>query len=189
MNDIHVASDKFNAIIYADDASLLSSLCSFNVSVQRNTINIAELSSHINLELGNIQEWLNINKLSLNVQKTKFMIFHNYKRDISLFFIPEIKINGQLVERVTEFNFLGLSIDEHLNWKSHIQKVSNKVSRSISVLNRLNKFLPITILRILFNALILPHFQFSILIWGFNPGRLIITWLCGFWREITSILP
>ena len=171
MNDIHVASDKFNAIIYADDTSLLSSLCSFNVSVQRNTTNIAELSAHINLELGNIQEWLNINKLSLNVQKTKFMIFHNYQRDISLF-IPEIKINGQLVERVTEFNFLGLTIDEHLNWKSHIQKVSNKVSRSIGVLNRLKKFLPITILRILYNALILPHFQFSILTWGFSPGRL-----------------
>ena len=167
MNDIHVASDEFNAIIYADDTSLFSSFCSFNVSVQRNTTNIAELSSHINLELGNIQEWLNINKLSLNVQKTKFMIFHNYQRDVSLF-IPEIKINGQLVEHVTEFNFLGLT---HIGL-SHIQKVSNKVSRSIGVLNRLKKFLPITILRNLYNALILPHFQFSILTWGFSPGRL-----------------
>ena len=69
MNDIHVASDKFNAMIYADDTSLLRSLCSFNVSVQRNNTNITELSSNINLELGNIQEWLNINRLSLNVQK------------------------------------------------------------------------------------------------------------------------
>ena len=164
MNDIHVASDKVNAIIYADDSSLLSSLCSFNVSVQRNNINRTELSSNINLELGNIQEWLNINRLSLNVQKTKFMIFHNYQRDVERF-IPEIKINGQLVERVTEFNFLGLTIDEHLNWKSHTQKVSNKVSRSIGVLNRLKKFL-------LYNVLILPHFQFSILTWDFNPGRI-----------------
>ena len=118
MNDIHVASNKFNAIIYADDTSLLSSLCSFNVSVQRNNNNRTELSSNINLELGNIEEWLNINRLSLNVQKTKFMIFHNYQRDVE-HFIPEIKINEQLVERVTEFNFLGLTIDEHLNWKSY----------------------------------------------------------------------
>ena len=66
------------------------------------------------------------------------MIFHNYQRDVE-HFIPEIKINGQLVQCVTEFNFLGLTIDEHLNWKSHIQKVSNKVSRSIGVLNRLKK--------------------------------------------------
>ena len=99
------------------------------------------------------------------------MIFHNYQRDVN-HFIHEIRINGQLVERVTEFNFLGLTIDEHLNWKSHIQKVSNKVSRSIGVLNRLKKFLPLTVLIILYNALILPHFQFSILAWGFNPGRL-----------------
>ena len=171
MNDIHVASDKFNAIIYADDTNLLSSLCSFNVNLQGNATNMTELSSNINIELDNIQEWLNINRLSLNVQKTKFMIFHNYQRDFS-HFIPEIMINGQLVERVTEFNFLGLTIDEHLNWKSHIQKVSNKVSRSIGVLNRLKKFLPLTVLRILYNALILLHFQFSILAWGFNPGRL-----------------
>ena len=150
---------------------LLSSLCSFNVSVQRNNTNITKLSSNNNLELGNIQEWLNINRLSLNVQKTKFMIFHNYQRDVK-HFILAIKINGQLAERVTEFNFLGLTIDEHLNWKSHIQKVSNEVSRSIGVLNRLKKFLPITILRILYNALILPHFQFSILTWGLNPGRI-----------------
>ena len=122
MNDIHVASDKFNAIIYADDTSLFSCLCSFDVSVQRNNTNITELSSNINLELGNIQEWLN--RLSLNVQKKpKFMVFHNYQRDVE-HFIPEIKINEQLVERVTEFNFLGLTIDEHLNWKSQIQKVS-----------------------------------------------------------------
>ena len=42
------------------------------------------------------------------------MIFHNYQRDVN-HFIPEIRINGQLVERVTEFNFHGLTLDEHLN--------------------------------------------------------------------------
>ena len=47
-----------------------------------------------------MQEWLNINRLSLNVQKTTFMIFHNYQRDVN-HFIPEIRINGQLIERVT----------------------------------------------------------------------------------------
>ena len=76
------------------------------------------------------------------------MIFHNYQRDVN-HFIPEIKINGQLVERATEFKFLGLTKDEHLNRMSHIQKVSNKISKSIGVLN-----------------------SFFILTWGFNPGRL-----------------
>ena len=99
------------------------------------------------------------------------MIFHNYQRDVN-HFLPEIKINEQLVERVTEFNFLGLTIDEHLNWKSHIQKVSNKVSRSIGVLNRLKNFLPLAMLRILYNAIILRHFQYLLFTWVFNPGRL-----------------
>ena len=79
-------------------SALSLSLCSFDVCVQRNTTNIAELSSNINLELGNIQGWLNINRLPLNGQKN--VIFHNYQRDVN-HFIPEIKINGQLVEHVT----------------------------------------------------------------------------------------
>ena len=55
MNDIHVASDKFNAVIYADDTNLLSSLCSFNVNLQDNATNMTELSSNISIELDNIQ--------------------------------------------------------------------------------------------------------------------------------------
>ena len=84
---MHVASDEFNAIIYADDTNLLSSLCAFNVNLQGNATYMTELSSNINIELDNIQEWLIINKLSLNVQKTKFMIFHNYQRNVNHLFL------------------------------------------------------------------------------------------------------
>ena len=55
------------------------------------------------------------------------MIFHNHQRDISSL-IPVLQINKQPIERVTEFNFLGLMIDEHLSWEAHIQKTSNKIS-------------------------------------------------------------
>ena len=68
----------------------------------------------------------------IELQKTKFMIFHNYQRDVN-HFIPEIKINGQLIERVTEFNFLGLTIDECLNWKGHNSK---SVKQSLQIYRR-----------------------------------------------------
>ena len=90
MNDIHEASENFHAILYADDTSLFSSLGSFNVSLNETKFDKYTLSESINTELNNIQEWLNINKLSLNVNKTKYMIFHNHQRNIDDL-IPDIR--------------------------------------------------------------------------------------------------
>ena len=74
MNNIHNASSKFHAILFADDTNLTSTLFSFDVNID-NTCNGLQLSTNINKELKNIQIWFEINKLSLNVKKTKFMIF------------------------------------------------------------------------------------------------------------------
>ena len=171
MNDIHMASEKFDMILYADDTNLISPLCSFNSSFSCDKNDVNHMSEQINTELRNIQEWLNINKLSLNVSKTKFMIFHHHQRNIKTI-TPTLKINCEPVERVTEFKFLGLTIDENLSWEPHIQKISNKIARTLGIMCRLKNFLPTDILRILYNSLILPHLQYSILSWGFKRGRL-----------------
>ena len=112
-----------------------------------------------------------MNKLSLNVSKTKYMIFHHRQRKIDEF-IPDIRINDSPIERVTDFNFLGLQIDQHLNWNAHIQKCSNKISRTLGVMNRLNRYLPTKILRVLYDSLVLPHLQYVILSWGSKLSRL-----------------
>ena len=171
MNDIHMASQNFNVILYADDTNLISPLCLFNSSLHINKESIEHVSDQINTELGNIQEWLNISKLSLNVKKTKFMIFHHYQRNIKNI-TPKLKINSETIEKVSEFNFLGLTIDEHLSWKPHVLKISNKISRTLGIMCRLKNFLPTHVLRILYNSIILPHLQYSILAWGFRMGRL-----------------
>ena len=93
MNDIHTASDKFDMILYADDTNLISPLCSFNSSFSGTKNYVKHVSEQINIELTNIQEWLNINKLSLNVRKTKCMIFHHYQRNITNI-SPTLKINS-----------------------------------------------------------------------------------------------
>ena len=171
MNDIREGSENFKAILYVDDTNLLSPLCPFSTSTSLKDIQTEQLSENISKELDDILEWLNINKLSLNVKKTKFMIFHYRQRKIDNL-IPNLKINSEPIERVTEFNFLGLTIDEHLNWSPHIQKVSNKISRTLGITNRLKLFLPTNILRLIYDSLILPYFQYSILTWGFKVGRL-----------------
>ena len=138
MNDISEASDKFYSILYADDTTLTEPLCSFDVLADSRNFNRSILTENINRELKAIHIWLCVNKLSLNIPKTKFMIFHHKQRKIDNF-IPELKINDYVIERVCEFNFLGLIIDESLSWNAHIQKVSNKISRTLGTLNRLKR--------------------------------------------------
>ena len=73
---------------------------------------------------------------------------------------------------MAEFNFLGLTLDECLNWKPHVQKISNKISRIIGALCRLKNYLPKHILRTIYNSLILSHLQYAVLTWGFKMGRI-----------------
>ena len=151
MNDIHEVSDKFSSILYADDTTLDSPLCSFDIHSDTNTYNKNNVSKNINLELKKITDWLAVNKLSLNVKKTKFMIFHYRQRNISSY-IPEIKIDDMTIERVHDFNFLGLTLDENMSWKAHTHKITNKISRACGVINSLKNILPRAILFTLYNS-------------------------------------
>ena len=171
MNDIHEASEKFHAVLYADDTSLVEPLCTFDTTSQIKNFNKKRISDDINKELQAIYDWLCDNKLSLNIPKTKFMIFHHKQRRIDSI-IPDLAINGNNIDHVPHFNFLGLTIDENLSFDPHIQKVSNKISRTLGTLNRLKRFLPQHILLLLYNSLILPHLQYSILCWGYKSSRL-----------------
>ena len=172
MNDIHEASDKFHAVLYADDTSLIEPLCTFDTTSRLNPLNIDTISTNINSELQAIYDWLCVNKLSLNIPKTKFMLFHHKQRNIDSL-IPNLSIDGNVIEYVTNFNFLGLILDENLSFDLHIQKISNKISRSLGTLNKLKRFLPQHTLLLLYNSLILPHLQYAISCWGFKSSRLL----------------
>ena len=73
-----------------------------------------------------------------------------------------------MIESVEDFNFLGITINEMLNWNTYISKLSTKVSKSIGSLYKLKSLLPLYILKILYNSLILPHILYGILVWGTN---------------------
>ena len=168
---VYEASDKFQLILYADDTNMVAPLCSFSPDMPLKNITTKQLSCNINKELNQIQDWLLVNKLTLNVDKRKFMIFHNRQRKVEGL-IPKIKINCKEIERVSTFNFLGLTIDENVNWHAHTLKIANRISWTLGIMNRIKNFVPAHVLRIIYNSLILPHLQYSILAWGFYADRL-----------------
>ena len=93
INDISQSSDKFDLLAYADDTTLSTTLNKFSTS---DDMNISDL---INLELYKINEWLEINKLSLNANKSRFMIFHMPNKHITL---PILQISNTNIEKVNE---------------------------------------------------------------------------------------
>ena len=169
INDIHCASNKFKSILYADDTTLVGSLQSFESQTHPN--DYTTLSNNINKELSHISEWLNANKLSLNKDKTKYMIHHFSQRDVSQLKLT-LNLEGKQIQGICEFNFLGTTIEETLNWAPHTDRIANKISRTLGVMNKLKQFLPTYTLRTMYNSLILPHQNFSILSWGLHTSRL-----------------
>ena len=141
VNGIQTVSESLNFILYADDATLTSMLCTF-------TQDVNHMSYLINLDLSKISDWLAVNKLSLNVDKIKFMIYHNHQKVISTHEIPRLVINNTVIESVTEFNFLGLTINEFMNWSFHSSKIANKISRTLDIMNRLKIYLPLSAMKL-----------------------------------------
>ena len=99
------------------------------------------------------------------------MLFHHHNNklpnNISL------QINSTEIERVTNFIFLGVTINEHLSWKPHIDKICSKISKYIGILNKLKHYLPQNILRILYCSVVQSHLSYAILTWGFDCGRVV----------------
>ena len=141
INDFQYSSDVLSFILFADDSNIFLSHKNPKVLLQT-----------VNLELCNITAWIRANKLSLNKKKTNFMIFSN-----TITTLPgDISFNGVLIERVTSTKFLGLHIDEKLNWKIHINHLCKLLSKNTGVIHKLKSVLPQNILFMLYSTLILP---------------------------------
>ena len=87
-----------------------------------------ELADSIVHEMKNLKRWFDENKLSLNLEKTKFMIFGNREKDDEV--VLTIVVDIVDIERVSEFRFLGGIVDEKLTWKSHIAHVKKRCQRA-----------------------------------------------------------
>ena len=166
MNDIPNSSNFFDFVLFADDTSLKSF-----INTKCPNFSKRDLSNTMNKELSNVHDWLAVNKLSLNVKKTKFMLFHTRQKNIDQY-IPDLKIGDKLIERVQNFNFLGLTINENMSWKPHVDKIANKISKYVGLLNRLKRYLPQNILKMIYTSIIQSNLNYCILAWGYNCGRL-----------------
>ena len=108
--------------------------------------------------------WLRANKLSLNLEKTKFMVFKPSQKRTS--HDIQLLMNNYKLDQVKETVFLGVILDENLNWKSEISHAANKVSKSIGIIRKSKFYLSTKSLRTLYFSLVYPSFFYCNLIWA-----------------------
>ena len=160
INDIKQTSNMLNFSLFADDTSVIATHS-----------NIFTLVEMINEELVKLNNWFRCNKLLLNYEKTNYMIFRSRNRRIPDNLLP-VCIDNNIIHRKESVQFVGIILDEFLNWKHHINHISLKLSRSIGVLSRLKCVLPSNIFLMLYNSIIVPHLNYCNIILG-NTFKII----------------
>ena len=127
INDLHKAIKFSKVHHFADDTNLLV--------VGKNLEDIQKL---INRDLKFLCTWLRANKISLNASKTELIIFRDPKKKST--HEIKIKINGKKLMPSKFVKYLGIYIDCHLNWKSHLTEISSKLSRANGMLCKIRHF-------------------------------------------------
>ena len=101
----------------------------------------------MNSDLQKVIDYCNLNKLSINMKKTNFMIITSPQK-------PTVhNINILNVDRKTSIKYLGIYLDEHLNWKTQIAHVQDKLTKNLGIFYQLRNYLNLKMLRQLYYAL------------------------------------
>ena len=156
VNDLYKASTKLLPVMFADDTNLFLS-----------DKDIQNLFLKMNKELEKITLWFQSNKLSLNVKKTKFSLFHSLRRkSIIPDQLPTLKMDNTEINREKVTKFLGILIDENLTWKPQISNVITKISKSIGIIYKARETLSKKLLKQLYFAFINSHLNYGNIAWG-----------------------
>ena len=126
-----------------------------DTSVTCSAEDLTELCNDLKTEVGNVAEWLRLNKLSLNTDKTEYMVVGHKRQTISE---PiEIKINEEPIKRVQTVKYLGTMVDENLTWNEQYKKLKGKIKSALSSLQKLRNILPQSKLDQVYRALLESH--------------------------------
>jgi hypothetical protein len=152
VNDVTSALDLLSKL-YADDLAFHTHGC--------DPSKIVETLSNT---LSNLNEWCIKNKLVINDLKTEWMFFHK-NHDTKFGLVPEVMLNDKIIKRVDKFRYLGVILDPTMTFKTHFNSVESRLNSAIYKLRSIKRYVPELVMKILFNAYVLPIYDYCIEIW------------------------
>ena len=153
INDMPLAVDEAT-VLFADDAAFVITATTLEGLYQK-----------IDKLFSDLATYLNINKLVPNSAKSKLMMFTSRTTPELL----DLSFGGEIIEWVKEFKYLGLTINNNLNFSRHIKNIALNVSRITGTFINLRPIMPLQIVVKLYYALVFPHLNNHIIIWGSAP--------------------
>ena len=122
------------------------------------------IMTEIQEDLQRVEQWMKNRKLVLNLTKTKCMLFGTKQKLANASF--KTQLHGSDIERVRNFSYLGVTLDEYLSWKEHVSKVFTKVNKRLGLLGRIRSCLTLKTAKCVYNCLVLPVLCYTDTAWG-----------------------
>ena len=127
INDLHFSIKFCKVHHFADGTNLIN----FNSSIK-------VINKQVNKDLKTLSNWLNANKICLNVSKTELVLFRSAKKQLN--FGLKLKLNGKRLYPTNSVKYLRVKIDEHLTWKTQIDRISTKLNKANVILSKVRHF-------------------------------------------------
>ena len=150
INDMKNCLSSLKVLHFADDSTLYKKFKS------------TDIVPSVNADLASLNKWLSANKLYLNVDKTKYMTLKNRGGTTEL----ELEIGNSNVQPINVHKFLGVWIDENLNFATHAAKMASKVASGVGMIRKLRPFVPKSVLLQLHYAFVYSKFTYAITTYG-----------------------
>ena len=155
INDLHASITFSKVHHFADDTNLLH----FRSSIKL-------LNKQINCDLKHLVNWLNANKISLNISKTELVLFKPLKKELDNEL--KIKLNGKKLYPTSSVKYLGVKIDSNLNWKEHMNSIAVKLNRANAVLSKLKVYVSFSILKSIYYSIFESNLNYANIVWAQN---------------------
>ena len=155
-NDLYRQIEHSSTILFADDTTLYKSHRNLNY-----------LTWCLQDDLRKLVDWFRCNKLTLNIEKTVCILFQKAGKSEKV----ALEIDNHIINNIAETKFLGMLLDEHMTWTSHINNLILKITRNSNMLKLNQSLMPTDAKLQIYHAHIASHIQYCILIWGNNASE------------------
>ena len=153
INDLAKSHSIAKYLLFADDTAIFSY-----------GKDICALINSLNEELVQVTHWLLANKLTVNIKKTHYIIFHRYKK--FTYPLPPIKINQEIVAESKTCKFLGIIIQQQLLWHNHINHLKFKIAKQCGIMYMIRNSIDQQSLLLVYYSLIYPTIIYCLPVWG-----------------------
>ena len=153
INDLAQVSTILFALLFADDS---------NIFITGKDPN--DLIRSMNSEIVKVVDWLRVNKLSLNLKKTHFILFRKQRAKVNIY--EELLVDNVKIEMKDSTKFLGVMIDKFLDFNYHIQYIKGKISRGLGIIFKCRRLFNKKTLLTLYNSFMYPYMNYCVSVWG-----------------------